>query len=76
MITRAIEKAFRVAKEKGWDKTFWAIDLHETVIKPNWQAGTIPTEFYPLAKEALQMISNMKDITLIMYTCSHPHEIV
>ncbi|MGB3465908.1 MAG: hypothetical protein WBA74_11590 [Cyclobacteriaceae bacterium] len=75
MITRAIKRAFKAKKEKKWEKTFWAIDLHETVLKPNWSLKEIPTDFYPRAKEALQLISSQDDIVLIMYTCSHPPEI-
>lgn len=75
MITRAIEKSFKRAKQKGWNKTFWAFDIHETIILPNWKYGTIPTEFYPLAKETLQLISSRDDIVMLLFTCSHPHEI-
>ena len=75
MIARSIKRGFENAKRKGWNKTFWAFDIHETIIKPNWELGNIPTEFYPLAKETLQIISQREDITLILYTCSHPHEI-
>lgn len=75
MITRAIERAFENAKRKEWDCTYWAFDIHETLIKPNWMAGQIPLEFYPLAKEALQLISKRDDIRRILYTCSHPHEV-
>lgn len=76
MISVAIKNAFQKAKERNWDKTYWAIDIHETVIKPNWSLTTTPTEFYPKAKEILQYISKRKDIVLILYTCSHPYEIV
>tara|TARA_B110000211_G_C14076989_1_gene552571 strand:- start:998 stop:1420 length:423 start_codon:yes stop_codon:yes gene_type:complete len=75
MITKAIQKAFDIAKERGWEKTFWAFDIHDTMIKPNYKFGDIPTEFFPLAKEVMQEISKRDDICLIMYTCSHPHEI-
>jgi len=75
MITKAIKNAFKRKKEKQWEFSYWAIDLHETVVKPNWSAHEIPVDFYPLAKEALQLISAQKDIVMIMYTCSHPPEI-
>ena len=75
MIVKAIEKAFRVAKERQWEVSYWAFDIHETIIKPNWQAGNIPTEFYPGAVEALRLIGQRTDIKMILYTCSHPHEI-
>jgi len=58
----------------NWEKTYWAVDLHETILKPNWKAGQIPTEFYPGAKEALQKMSLREDICLFMFTCSHPHD--
>ena len=75
MITRAIEKAFANMKNKGWEKTYWAFDIHETIIEPNWQVGNIPRSFYPMAKEALQLISEREDIVKILYTCSYPSEV-
>ena len=76
MISVAIKNAFAKAKERNWDKTYWAVDIHETIIKPNWSLTTTPTEFYPKAKETLQYISKREDIVMILYTCSHPHEIL
>lgn len=75
MITRAITKALETAKKRAWEKTYWAFDIHETIIVPNWTLGSIPLEFYPGAIEALQLISKRKDICRILYTCSHPDEI-
>ena len=75
MILKAIKRAVKIAKSRNWDCTYWAFDIHETIVKPNWLTGQIPTEFYPYAKEALQLISVRKDIVQILYTCSHPHEI-
>lgn len=75
MITKAIRNAFRQLEEKNWDKTYWAFDIHETMIKPNWSEKEIPTEFYPMAKETMNLISERSDIVRILYTCSHPKEI-
>lgn len=74
MITHAIENCFRLAKVKGWDKTYWAIDIHGTILKPTYN-HKISTEFYPYAKEALQLLSKRNDIYKILFTCSYPHEI-
>lgn len=71
----AINRSFNKAKEKGWDYTYWFFDIHETIIVPNYTPNNIPTEFYPYAKEALQLISKRKDIKMHLYTCSHPHEV-
>lgn len=75
MIINAIQSCIKLITERNWDKVYWAFDLHGTILVPNYKAGQIPTEFYPHAKETLQLISKMKDVCLIMYTCSHPHEI-
>jgi hypothetical protein len=73
---RAIRTQHFDALEKNpkWGFTYWAFDLHGTVIKPNYETGKIPREFYPHAKEVLQMLNKRDDIVMYMYTCSHPHE--
>jgi hypothetical protein len=75
MISRAVEICLRHAREKNWDKVYWAIDIHGTILKPNYKRNDISTEFYPFAIETLQLISKRTDIALILYTCSYPHEI-
>lgn len=75
MITKAIRNAIKFKEERSWEKMYWAIDIHGTMIYPNFKGGEIPREFYPHAKETLQLISKRDDICLILYTCSHPYEI-
>ena len=75
-IVRSIEiNHYEHMVNRGWDKTYWVFDIHGTILKPNYEYGNIPKEFYPSAKETLQMISKMEDVVMILYTCSHPHEI-
>lgn len=45
MVTRAMQKAFDLAKDRGWDKTYWAFDIDDTMIVPNYEFGNIPSEF-------------------------------
>jgi hypothetical protein len=75
MITRAIENCLRNAKERGWEKTYWAFDIHGTILKPNYKRDEISREFYPHAIEVMQLLSKRTDIVKILYTCSYPHEI-
>ena len=75
MILEAIDKAFRRTKSKGWEYSYWAFDIHETILKPNWKVEVLPTEFYSYAKETLKLVSDRKDIKMILYTCSRPEEI-
>lgn len=75
-VVRSIEiNHFQAIERKGWNKTYWFFDLHSTVIKPNYEYGNIPKEFYPHAKEVLQMLSERDDVCMAIYTCSHPHEV-
>jgi hypothetical protein len=74
-IISSIKRSYKSAKRKKWDTVYWAFDIHETIIVPNYQYGNIPTEFYPHARETMQMISKRKDIIPIIFTCSHPEEI-
>lgn len=75
MITRAIENAFRHKEQRGWAKTYWAFDVHGTILKPNFRRDMISTEFYPHAIEVMQTLTKRTDIVRILYTCSYPHEI-
>jgi len=74
-IIKSIKRAKQRAEEKNWGYTYWFFDIHETIIVPNYKVGEIPTEFYPLAKETLQMINKRSDIVMCLYTCSWPEEI-
>lgn len=75
MITRAIENCLKMALTKWWDKTYWGIDIHETMMVPNYDGDRIPTKWYPFAKDAMTILSKRKDVCLFLYTCSHPGEI-
>lgn len=74
-VLKAIEKSFKDKENRKWDTLYWVYDIHGTILKPNYQRGNTPTEFYPYAKEALQLISSCSDIVCILFTCSHPNEI-
>ena len=71
MIIRAIDKCLKQAGNKRWPKTYWAFDIHGTILKPTFNKGEISTEFYPFAKEALQAISQRADVVRILFTCSY-----
>ncbi len=69
-----IEKTFdRLNKEETWNYFFVYVDIHGTVLKPDY--GNIAKKYYPLAKETLKILSDRKDVKLVLYTCSHTHEI-
>ena len=61
--------------KRNWDRTYWAFDIHGTILRPNYTYGNTPDDFYPWAKETLQLITKLPDVVTFLYTCSHPHEI-
>jgi len=75
MIVNWIEKMFKHSFEKKWYETYWAFDVHGVILKPNHRKNSIYVEFYPHAKEALQLISKRNDIVMILSTSSYPEEI-
>ena len=58
MIVDAIKKALERAIKKGWEETYWFIDIHDTVLKPSYKRGEVSTEFFPFAKETLQILTS------------------
>lgn len=74
MIRHAINTAFQKKRERGWDKwprMYWAIDLHDVIIKGTYTRNNEGRAFYPDGKEVLQWLSGRKDMCMILYTSSH-----
>lgn len=74
-IIKAINTSAQNKIERNWDKEFYFFDIHSTILYPNYKSGGI-TKFYPFAKEALQILSKASEITMVVYTCSKPEQIV
>jgi len=74
MIT-AILKQWNKQEVRKWYESYWLFDLHGTIIKPNHIHGDYTVEYYPFAKEALQLITQRTDIRTIVFTSSFPDEI-
>lgn len=78
-IIRAFETAYVNAKERDWDKIYIAVDIHDTMLVANFDSErsieSLPRDWLPGAKEVVQIMSDRKDIHLILNTCSYPKEI-
>lgn len=77
-----IEKMFQHACEKEWYETYHFFDIHGVISKPDYRKGYKKSDndctiinYYPYAKETLQLLSKRDDIILIMFTSSYPEEI-
>ena len=75
MIVDWISKMFEHAFAKEWYETYWAFDVHGVILQPNYRKDHFHADFYPYAKECLQILSKRKDIVLIMFSSSYPSEI-
>ena len=68
-IVKAFDNAFKRAKEKNWDYIYVLVDVHGTIFTPSYLKEE-KYEFYPYAKEALQLLSKDSNIKLILWTSS------
>lgn len=75
MIQKAVKRAFEKARQRGWKKLYFAFDIHDTIIKSNYDKSVLPTEIFVEAEYILKTISKRKDIIMILYSCSHPEEL-
>ena len=75
MLLDTIKKNEEKFRKRNWVKSYWLVDIHETMIVPTWESGRTDHEFYPMAKETMQILSKREDICLILYTCSWPAEV-
>lgn len=67
-IIKTFDLAFQARLAKDWEKIYVVVDLHGTVLLPNYDG--LATEYYPQAKEVMQAMSKFEGICLIMWTCS------
>ena len=77
-ITRAIDRAFEMKEKRGWDKLYWAIDLHNTMLpscKEDSEKGHSVENIYPSCLKALQMLSQSDEHCLILFTATKPKDI-
>lgn len=66
-----IKNAFEEKKTKNWDKLYWAIDLHGTIIEGKYNKYNEGATIYPNAAEVLKYLYSRTDMRLILWTSSH-----
>lgn len=71
-----IEKMFAHAEQRKWYETYWFIDLHGVISKPDYRKTVKEIEYYDHVKETLQYITkNRPDVIMILFTSSYPDEL-
>lgn len=69
-MTKYLHNMFEYSFSKEWYETYWVIDIHKTVIQATYDIKDDSVKYYPYAKEVLQILTQRKDINLIMWTSS------
>jgi hypothetical protein len=72
MILKSVLTAYEEKKQRNWEMLYFAVDLHGTVIE-RYTGNEI--KVYPFAKEVLQKLSKIPDITLILFTSSYEKDL-
>lgn len=70
-----IVKSHKNRIRKGYPRWFWAIDLHDTIFRADYQRGSSGGGYFPGAKETLQLLSADSTIMIILYSSS-PQEAI
>jgi hypothetical protein len=75
-IIDVIERQFDKQMRQQWYETYWLIDMHGVIIRPNHK-DDLPNrlDFYPFALDSLVLLTNRSDIRMILYTCSYDYQI-
>ena len=69
-IKKAFEAAFIRMKEKNWEKIYVAVDIHDTILRACYDDEET-YDYFPSAKEVLQMMTLRGDICLILWSSCH-----
>jgi len=70
-----IDIMFRNAEKRQWFEVYFGVDIHGIISKPDFRKSSKEINYYPYAKETLQLLSERKDIVMFLFTSSYPDEI-
>ena len=74
-ILKWIIKMFNYSKERKWYSVYFALDIHGVISKPDYRKTIKEINYYPYAKETLQLLSKRDDIVMFLFTSSYSDEI-
>jgi hypothetical protein len=66
-----ITETYNIQKTKKWNKLYWIIDLHDTIITGTYNKFNEGAIIYPYAKETLDYLYSHKIHQSILWTSSH-----
>lgn len=72
MLHNAIRKAYEQFDSRKYEKIYFAVDIHGTVADPDYK--NVSSALYATAIEPLQVISHLPEVSIILFSCCHPHD--
>lgn len=66
----SFDRAFARMRRRNWEKIYVLVDIHDTIFKASYYDKE-EHQWYPFAKEALQIMSYANNISLILWTSSY-----
>ena len=66
-----VRNAFAEKKKRNWDRLYWAIDLHHTVITGTYNRFNDGATIYPYAKEVLDFLYEHPEHKTILWSSSY-----
>ena len=66
-----IEQTYELQRSKKWNKLYWIIDLHDTVISGTHNKFNEGAILYPYAKQTLDYLHDHEIHQTILWTSSH-----
>lgn len=72
-IEKAVLQAYQALPSKGWDKIYWAIDLHGTCIEANYKSQEFKF-LDPIIPQVLAHLSALPESKIIIWSSCYPAE--
>lgn len=73
-IEKSFDAAFKRMKDRNWEKIYVLVDIHDTVFEACYHEKE-EHKWYPFAKEALEIMSHVQQISLILWTSTYENVI-
>ena len=73
-IEKSFDNAFKRMKDRNWEHIYVLVDIHDTIFEACYHEKE-NHKWYPFSKEALQIMSYARNISLILWTSSHKESI-
>lgn len=70
-IAEAFKNAFKLKTQRSFDVIYVAVDLHGTILTPEYNKFNKGAKIYPHSPEVLSYLTKRKDIVLILWTSSY-----